>query len=326
VNDERYLNFYDGVHYNLIERYKYNWSRRYSRWNDPSKTTYTYDENNNMIECITGDYNKGTFTYDENNNLIEEYWEDYWGSTKWLYSYDEYNNLAEKIHQGYERWTYLYNENGDMIEEYHYYYIHDQWDILNNWIYTYTYDNNDRVIEMIREVWDNSTWQNTGKWMYTLDEFDNLTEEIYQTWVDSEWQNIEKWTYAFDENKNLIEELYQEWVDSDWQDVRKGTFEYITVTGLEPQSSAVTSYFLSHNYPNPFNPSTTIEFDLPKSTYVRIEIYNAAGQKVQTLLNEKMSAGSHQVEFNAQNLSSGVYFYRIEAGEFVDVKKMILLR
>jgi hypothetical protein len=85
-------------------------------------------------------------------------------------------------------------------------------------------------------------------------------------------------------------------------------------------------YTLHQNYPNPFNPSTTIEFDLPNASDVRIEVYNIAGQKIQTLLINQISAGSHQVEFNAQNLSSGVYFYKIEAGEFQDVKKMILLR
>jgi photosystem II stability/assembly factor-like uncharacterized protein len=85
-------------------------------------------------------------------------------------------------------------------------------------------------------------------------------------------------------------------------------------------------YLLYQNYPNPFNPSTTIEFDLPKSANVRIEAYNIAGQKIKTLLNKKMLSGRHEVEFNAQNLSSGIYFYRIEAGEFQDVKKMILLK
>lgn len=85
-------------------------------------------------------------------------------------------------------------------------------------------------------------------------------------------------------------------------------------------------FSLYQNYPNPFNPSTTIEYDLPKSADVKIEVFNIAGQKIRTLLNEKMAAGSHQVEFNAQNLSSGIYFYKIEAGKFQDVKKMILLK
>ena len=84
-------------------------------------------------------------------------------------------------------------------------------------------------------------------------------------------------------------------------------------------------YTLFQNYPNPFNPSTKIKFDLPTPETVKIEIYNIIGQKIQKLLNKPMPAGYHEVEFNGQNLSSGVYLYRIEAGEWQDAKKMILL-
>ena len=83
---------------------------------------------------------------------------------------------------------------------------------------------------------------------------------------------------------------------------------------------------LEPNYPNPFNPSTMIRFTLPKPSEVKIEVYNTSGQRVEILINQRMAAGTHKVEFTAQNLSSGVYFYRIEAGEFQDVKKMILLK
>jgi subtilisin family serine protease/predicted GH43/DUF377 family glycosyl hydrolase len=85
-------------------------------------------------------------------------------------------------------------------------------------------------------------------------------------------------------------------------------------------------YSLLQNYPNPFNPSTTIEFTLPKPESVKIEIYNIIGQKIETLLNKPMPAGDHRVTFNAGNFPSGIYFYRIEAGEFQDVKKMVLLK
>jgi predicted GH43/DUF377 family glycosyl hydrolase len=85
-------------------------------------------------------------------------------------------------------------------------------------------------------------------------------------------------------------------------------------------------HVLSQNYPNPFNPSTTIEFTLPKPESVKIEIYNIIGQKIETLLNKPMPAGDHRVTFNAGNFPSGIYFYRIEAGEFQDVKKMVLLK
>ena len=99
------------------------------------------------------------------------------------------------------------------------------------------------------------------------------------------------------------------------------------ISSLPKEESIVVKEFgLSQNYPNPFNPSTKIEFVLPKSSDVRIEVYNTAGQKVQTLVTEKMAVGRHHIEFTAENLSSGIYFYRIEAGEFEDVKKMVLLR
>jgi hypothetical protein len=86
------------------------------------------------------------------------------------------------------------------------------------------------------------------------------------------------------------------------------------------------TYNLSQNYPNPFNPVTKIKFSIPNDDIVTIEIFNTLGQKIKTLLNKKIQSGFHEVEFNARDLASGVYYYRIEAGEFQDVKKMILLR
>jgi hypothetical protein len=85
-------------------------------------------------------------------------------------------------------------------------------------------------------------------------------------------------------------------------------------------------YTLFQNYPNPFNPSTKIKYSLSKPDHVQIDIYNTLGQRIETLINKHMPAGHHEIEFNAQNLPSGIYFYRIQAGEFLDVKKMVLLR
>jgi flagellar hook assembly protein FlgD len=87
-----------------------------------------------------------------------------------------------------------------------------------------------------------------------------------------------------------------------------------------------STFHLSQNYPNPFNPSTKIKFTLPKPENVKVEIYNTIGQRVETLINKHLKAGQHTLEFNGQNLSSGIYFYRIEAGEYMDFKKMVLLR
>jgi hypothetical protein len=99
------------------------------------------------------------------------------------------------------------------------------------------------------------------------------------------------------------------------------------IVGVEEHKNTLPDKFLlKQNYPNPFNPSTNIKFSLPNPEHIEIEVYNIIGQRVEILLNQQTKAGNHEVEFNAQNLSSGIYFYRIEAGEFQDVKKMILIR
>ena len=92
------------------------------------------------------------------------------------------------------------------------------------------------------------------------------------------------------------------------------------------QNQIPSNYLLLQNYPNPFNPSTKISFSLPKAGNVKLIVYDVLGREVATLVNEFTSAGIHAIDFNATNLSSGIYIYRIEAGNFTDTKKMILLK
>jgi hypothetical protein len=97
-------------------------------------------------------------------------------------------------------------------------------------------------------------------------------------------------------------------------------------TDVNDVNSLPKEYALNQNYPNPFNPSTKISFDLKKSGYTVLTVHNILGQKVATVLSKEMSAGHHEVNFNALNLSSGVYFYKLESGNFTSVKKMMLLQ
>jgi len=86
------------------------------------------------------------------------------------------------------------------------------------------------------------------------------------------------------------------------------------------------NFELSQNYPNPFNPTTTIEYSIPKDANVSIKIFDVLGKEVATLVNEQRSAGTYIINWNASNFSSGLYFYRITAGEFTDTKKMFLVK
>jgi hypothetical protein len=95
---------------------------------------------------------------------------------------------------------------------------------------------------------------------------------------------------------------------------------------LSGEIVAPIEYALEQNYPNPFNPSTTIKFAVPKESNVNLSIYNVLGELVSTLVNEQMKAGYYEYELNSSSLASGVYLYRITADDFVETKKMVLLR
>lgn len=99
-------------------------------------------------------------------------------------------------------------------------------------------------------------------------------------------------------------------------------------TSVESQqlSSIPQKYSLEQNYPNPFNPSTNINFSLNESGYTVVKVYNMIGEVVETLVNQELSAGTHQLKFSANNIAAGVYFYRITSGDFTATKKMILLK
>lgn len=103
-------------------------------------------------------------------------------------------------------------------------------------------------------------------------------------------------------------------------------FSPVTSIGDDNTTEVVTSYELGQNYPNPFNPSTNIRFTLPESANVKLSVFNTLGEKVAELVNSTMDAGLHEVNFNAAGLSSGLYIYRLEAGNVVLSRKMNLLK
>lgn len=103
--------------------------------------------------------------------------------------------------------------------------------------------------------------------------------------------------------------------------------KYDNLTGSNSTTNEVPDgYELSQNYPNPFNPSTKISFSLPKSSFVKMVVYDVTGKEAASLVNENLNSGTYEVDFNASKLTSGVYFCRITAGGFTDVKKMILAK
>jgi hypothetical protein len=131
------------------------------------------------------------------------------------------------------------------------------------------------------------------------------TREGIMTWSpnndDNSWQSPKYWLYS--------------WIGDTW------------VTGINDIPSEVPLTFeLKQNYPNPFNPTTTINYQLAKQSNVQLDVFNTLGQKVMSLVNERQAAGVYNVQFDARNLASGIYFYRIQAENFVKVQKMVLMK
>lgn len=167
------------------------------------------------------------------------------------------------------------------------------------------------------------------KWN-TSTEINNSGFDIERRTLNSDWRKIgfipgagsttEHRSYAFSD-KNLAKGIYQyrlKQIDFD------GTSEYSKV--IEVEVVAPSRFELSQNYPNPFNPSTSISFSIPQSGNVKLAVYNLLGQEIAILVNEFREAGNYNVEFDANNLNSGVYLYKLEANGLTFTKKMTLLK
>jgi hypothetical protein len=238
--------------------------------------------------------------------MIEQLWQDW----------DGYNWVNDFKH------TFTYDVNNNWIE-----WLWQDWD-GSNWEnvrkLTYAYDVNNNEIEFLRQDWDGYNWENIRKHTYTFDG-NNRIESLWQLWDGSTWVNNTKITNTFDGNNNMTVQLVEWWDGSTWVNANNILFSY-TVVGVEQLLDVIDAYSLSNNYPNPFNPSTTISYSVPELSFVTIIVYDVLGKEISTLVNNEKPVGSYEVEFNATALPSGIYFYKLQAGSFVETKEMVLMK
>jgi len=141
--------------------------------------------------------------------------------------------------------------------------------------------------------------------------------------------------YVITNNYDGAADVYAADVDRDGDIDFLGTAHYADqikwwenegIVGIEDDAGFPTEFKLIQNYPNPFNPSTTVKYSLPSRQHVVLKVYNTLGTEVATLVDQVNEAGSYELEFNANNCASGIYFYTIKAGEFVQTKKMLMIK
>jgi len=148
----------------------------------------------------------------------------------------------------------------------------------------------------------------------------------YHNFWDASLENQPIQITTFDTFEEIIGILYYSYSEYKMYSRKNDDFVGHAIVGIEEIDLIADSYQLSQNYPNPFNPTTKIQFSIPQSGHVRLNVYNTLGQRVMILADEYKNAGSYSVDFNASNLPSGVYFYEISANDFRSIKKMMLVK
>jgi hypothetical protein len=285
------------------------------------KCTYTYDLNGDQLEALYQIWNgnafendqKYTFTYDTTQNQTTESvqgWNDgAWvdiGKHKTTSSYDAYGNCTMLFYQ---------NWNGNT------------WDNIGK--STYTYDGDGTLTEDLYQMWSNyeMLWVNGLKYTFTCDTNRNQTNELLQHWYDTAWVNYSNRTFNYETNGNRMGYLSQRWNNSMWVNSENHTFTWqMLITDVNDVTNVIKNFALSPNYPNPFNPQTKISFSVPKESFITLKVYDVLGREVATLVQDTKQQGEYTVTWNADNVPSGVYFYKLLAGDFVETKKMVLMK
>ena len=219
------------------------------------------------------------------------------------------------------------------------------------------FDSNDNVVSRIYQRGNDSTddWVNINRWSNTLDKNGNLLENMGYEWKNTSWQPFTKSIYSYDEAGRLIGQMDSKQEKEIWREEKKYSFLYSSSDGKLSEFSIqkkdengnwanyqrytyiftpwnnssknqIVGYVLLNNFPNPFNPTTNISYTIPKSGRVSLKIYDILGKEVSTLVDEQQEPGTHTVTWNAQNLASGAYFYRLVAGDYVKARKMMLVK
>ena len=330
----RYTYTYDSKGNRLSQLFE-NWPN--GQWANSSRDTWTYNTKGDALTDLRESWsdsqwvadNRFTFTYDANGNMLSQLSES-WSNGQWV---------------GVYRDTFTYDAKGNVLSSLEEAWANAQWvDLYRG---TYTYDAKGNMLSFLEESSSNGQWSNFERDSYNYDANGRDTSYLVELWSNGQWVNYERYGYSYDVNGNLTSVWHDGWFSSSWQPVSMfpvdvydsvgNYYEYwgynitlirrLIATGIASQNGTEpTTYSLSQNYPNPFNPSTTIKFTLPQASRVNLTVYDILGREVSVLVNEKKDAGVYEVKLGGSNLASGVYFYRLQAGDFVSTKRLLILK
>jgi hypothetical protein len=284
-----------------------------------------------------GDWIYELFKYDDRRELVERSW---WAKVdtgwqeqyKYLWWYDSVGNTTCWRRQNWEsgvltdkiQVSYGYDGKSRITSNLYEWWIHDQWNATE--LLVYTYDEAGRVIEETINKMQDSAWISYSRKTSVYDSVGSMSVELSELWWSGAWHYNGRELLAYGNDGMLSERIVQRWIDDLWQNDERYSYEWSLATDVEASAPLPMRPELSPNYPNPFNPSTQITYTLLSASNVSLRIFNLLGEEVATLVNERMESGKHSTEWSGGGFPGGVYFYRLVAGEFIETKKMVLLK
>ena len=338
------INYYENGF--RLEDFNYSWDGNNWIFNSSSaKQEYSYNPLGNLSVQINSGWSENgwdpywrySHMYDTEGNLML-YLAEQWNGTEWsnwsktdYYRSEDFYDFIQStwISGNYENRTkghYTYGSNG-LIDQCIYSTWHDSdWSIASR--RTYTYDANNNLTEELWEEYSDEVYNPSYRFVSQFDAYNNQTNEVRQSWdaSRSQWKDDYRYTTTFNEKNQKTYFLYEAWGGYFWTPVSKSEYEYSTATDIDEPEELSSDYRLFNNYPNPFNPTTKINYSLPESSEIELSIHSSTGEKIATLYKGVKSAGQHSHTFDAGDLASGIYFYKLVADNFVEVKKMILMK
>ncbi len=350
VNKDKKINTYDDNGYlTQKDRYKY----RDDEWSLRGMTVYENNDNGGPEIKTKQAYRndawinryRTNFSYNDGDLLmskVEQKWhQDEWRNKKETALIYEGDLCVTKTISKWRDSTWVdrvlkelfYNDNGDRDEKITYKWRDSTWVPRHRVIYSY--NDNAALSEKLVYKWTDSTWVDKARASVGYDDNHNRVQILLEKKDSTEaWVNVSLREYTYSDNGLLTETVRSKWRDESWLPRKRYEYNYSTDRGVLSAGATVIlpkKIVLSQAYPNPFNPATTISYRLLEANHVRVDIYDVKGNKVRTLVSQTQNAGTKSYQWNAtndlgQSVSAGMYIYTIQAGDFIQSKKMVLLK
>jgi hypothetical protein len=314
------------------------------KWIQFSKISYTYKEQFLIETLIEIAVEENTFmplqlhNYEYNDmelvsiETIADYYDEWMLSYRKTYDYNdmgmptgshEYNRRNDAWEDSL-RMTIEYDEYDLPVVITEYLYPELKETNFRKVIYNYDYDTGGILLSVDEYRWVLENWEHVIKKSYDYNPSLMLTSITTEENSGEGFEFKERESYDYNENGLETERLTEVYKNSNWNNQNRILTIYV-ITSVEDEYAPET-FRLDNNYPNPFNPVTTISYSIPANMKVVLKVFNIIGEEVRTLVNEEKAAGTHIISFDAADLPSGIYMYSINTGTKSQTKKMILMK